>query len=399
MRFHTRIVAVMSFVLGVLLGGVFLLQVDASPSRAAGAPDVVSFQAQILDGGIPFSGTGYFKFAVVNAIGDTTYWSNDGSSVGGAESGAGVPIQVDEGLLLAMLGDSSLTNMSALPASAFNGLDRYLRIWFSPDGLSYTLLSPDQRFASVPYAMQAQDAATLDGLDSTAFYTQAQVDALLIGYDDRISDLEDLLASVSLENGGDDLVFTDVNVHVRSGSGATAGAVNGRGNLIIGYDEDPGSDAVRGGSHNLVIGPDHSYPNYGGFVAGQSNTISGIYATVSGGMHNIASGEGASIQGGGGNDVSYGNTAGGKYSSVSGGRGNQASGPHASINGGVANQATEFDSSICGGFANIASGSYSAVCGGEGNEAGGTASSVGGGHLRSALDLYDWAAGALFQDD
>ncbi|MGH7288214.1 MAG: hypothetical protein ACREI8_09390, partial [Myxococcota bacterium] len=61
-----------------------------------------------------------------------------------------------------------------------------------------------------------------------------------------------------------------VNVQVVSGSGATEGLVNGLGNLIVGYNEDVAQNtciprvgcvnppAIRTGSHNLVIGAEHS---------------------------------------------------------------------------------------------------------------------------------------------
>ena len=43
----------------------------------------------------------------------------------------------------------------------------------------------------------------------------------------------------------------DANLQIVSGSGSTAGAVNGQGNLVIGYDESPGTHT---GSHNLMLG-------------------------------------------------------------------------------------------------------------------------------------------------
>jgi len=49
-----------------------------------------------------------------------------------------------------------------------------------------------------------------------------------------------------------------------SGSGATEGMINGLGNLIVGYNEDVGSNATRTGSHNLVVGIEHSYSSYAG---------------------------------------------------------------------------------------------------------------------------------------
>jgi hypothetical protein len=221
------------------------------------------------------------------------------------------------------------------------------------------------------------DADTLDGLDSGDLYTQAEVDALLAAYDARITALEELLASVTLENGGDDFVFTGVNVHVRSGSGSTSGTINGLGNLIVGYDEPRSSGSDKSGSHNLVIGRYHNYTSYGGLVAGYQNTVSNIYASVSGGHYN---------------------TAGGAYASVSGGWLNTASNTYSSVSGGSHNTASGNGSSVSGGGYNTASGQSSSVSGGDSNTASGNYSSVSGGDTRSVSGYYDWRAGGLFED-
>ena len=218
------------------------------------------------------------------------------------------------------------------------------------------------------------DADRLDGLEGSDLYTQAEVDALLAAYDARISSLEGLLASVSTENGGKDIVFTGVNVHVRNGTGTTDGTTNGLGNLIVGYNEDAVSPtATRTGSHNLVVGPEHSYSSYGGFLAGYQNTVSERYASVSGGYGNIASGDYASISGG------YINEANSNYSGVSGGSNNIASGPSASVGGGDNNTASNDGSSISGGRNNTASGNYAAISGGQYNRAINNYDSVSGG--------------------
>ena len=77
-----------------------------------------------------------------------------------------------------LLGDTSMiSTMTALPASVFNGTERYLRVWFGTDGGSYTLLSPDQQFTAVPYALQAQEAAdadTVDGFHASQLETHYQ---------------------------------------------------------------------------------------------------------------------------------------------------------------------------------------------------------------------------------
>ncbi len=64
---------------------------------------------------------------------------------------------------------------------------------------------------------------------------------------------------------GPNIIFSGANIHIVSGSGSTDdnGNRTGFGNLIIGYDDAPGSQPLtgfplnpgdRGGSHNLVIG-------------------------------------------------------------------------------------------------------------------------------------------------
>jgi hypothetical protein len=131
-------------------------------------------------------------------------------------------------------------------------------------------------------------------------------------------------------------------VQITNGSGDET-TINGLGNLILGYNDNPdGLD--RSGSHNLVVGDDNGWSNYGGIVAGYGNLISGIYGSTSGGFGNTASGDYSSVSGG------TGNTAGGPYTTVIGGDSNTATGREASITGGVLNSATGTGASILGGY-------------------------------------------------
>jgi len=190
----------------------------------------------------------------------------------------------------------------------------------------------------------------------------------------RVDALELLTASMTADSSN--VFFTGVNVRIRDGTGTTAcaGPCNGLGNLIVGYDEGIGT---KSGSHNHVIGSDHSYVSYGGLVAGKDNTISGPFSTVSGGNFNAASGP---------------------ESSVSGGAFNTASGFRSSVSGGSSNIASGLDvSSVSGGRFNTASGDFSSVSGGRSNTASGTDSSVSGGAFRSAIGDDDWVAGTLFE--
>jgi hypothetical protein len=136
----------------------------SAPTAQGGAPTVVSYQGEVRMAGSPYAGAGHFKFSVVNAAGDTTYWSNDGSGAGGNEPSAAVALDVSNGIFSVLLGDTALGGMTqSLDAGVFAGAQRYLRVWFSPTGLtgSFARLEPDTRIAAVPYALQAQAAASV----------------------------------------------------------------------------------------------------------------------------------------------------------------------------------------------------------------------------------------------
>lgn len=171
----------------VLLAGVFgtillvaaLLLSATSSVAQSGSPAIVSYQGKVTVDGTPYTGDGYFKFAVVNQAGNVTYWSNDGTSGAGSQPTNAVLLPVINGLFNGLLGDTSLGGMTQpLDASVFDGTDRYLRVWFSDDGASFTRLTPDWRIAAVPYALQAEEAKNaatagnadmLDGQHASAF--------------------------------------------------------------------------------------------------------------------------------------------------------------------------------------------------------------------------------------
>ncbi len=182
MKRNVLSLAALVFAAAALLLGVGMMTgwVEAGPLRqAGGAPGVVSYQGQVLVSDQPYDGTGYFKFAVVDAAGTATYWSNDGTSTGGGEPTASISLTVSEGLFSILLGDTSLTGMSvALDESVFADPDTYLRVWFSDDDSTFTQLS-DQKIASVPYALQAQSALQADtALEADEALTADDADTL-----------------------------------------------------------------------------------------------------------------------------------------------------------------------------------------------------------------------------
>ena len=234
-------------------------------------------------------------------------------------------------------------------------------------------------------AIQGQ-VATLQGQVATLKAQNATLTTRMHTLEHLNGDLPALAPFVSVNPGpingvgGPHVIFTGVNVHIRSGSGMTNDTTN-LGNLIIGYNEPRfGTDTTdRTGSHTLIIGPEHQFTASGGLLAGFGNTVTADFASVSGGAFNTASG--------------------GDGASVSGGRNNTASGDGASLSGGQLNTASGIAASVSGGVGNTASGGSASVSGGESNTASGDVASVSGGLNRTAPDTDDWAAGGLFQDN
>lgn len=165
--------------------------------------------------------------------------------------------------------------------------------------------------------------------------------------------------------------FSGVDVQILNGQGA--GTINGRGNLIVGYNERRIRPAVcsfggshansqvacesiggvwsanhKSGSHNLVVGDGHAYSSHGGVLFGFGNTV-----------------------------VSYGG-------SVTGGTGNVVLGTYGAVSGGVENWARAPYSAIGGGYQNSTDALYSVVSGGATRSTGPT-------------EDYSWRGGGLSQ--
>jgi hypothetical protein len=261
--------------------------------------------------------------------------------------------------------------------------------------ISSCLFLPVYAFAAHPNPIDR-----IAALESTTQAQAAQIASLqtaLANQSAQITSLQSLLQHFS--RSGNEIYITGANLNIRDGSGHTWGNTNdpgfpvatGLGNLIVGYNEAMFPPGTKTGSHNLVLGLWPSYSSVGGIVAGQENTISGAYATVTGGDRNTASAATASVTGGSLNSANF------VSASVTGGAFNAANGGCASVTGGARNVAVFFGASVTGGEGNIAQEVYSSVTGGSTNFAGGRWSSVSGGGLRSAPLPLNWAAGSLFQ--
>jgi Right handed beta helix region len=105
--------------------------------------DNVSFgyQGRVRVQGVPYTGNGLFKFAIVNTSATATLWSNDGTLAG--EPAGSVSIPVSDGAFSVNIGDTNIPGMSALNGAIFTSTSpAKLRVWFN-GGLGFQHLQPD----------------------------------------------------------------------------------------------------------------------------------------------------------------------------------------------------------------------------------------------------------------
>jgi hypothetical protein len=215
-------------------------------------------------------------------------------------------------------------------------------------------------------AAAGANADTVDGFHAADFamaaqtYTKAQVDSLVNGLQAQITVLQGLLQHFS--RNGNEVAITGANLHIVSGSGSTAGTVNGLGNLIIGYNEAP-TEVRRTGSHNLVIGAENNFTSYAGVAAGQRVEIAAPYAAAVGGINSFISGTNSAVLGGTNGVVD------GAYAAIVGGDYNTAHGQSSVVIAGDANQTFFTGSSVLGGIQNVSYADRAVVVGGQQNTA------------------------------
>ncbi len=350
----------------------------------AQVPDMMSYQGRVTAGGTNVNGTAWFKFALVNAGGNATYWSNDGSSVGGGAPTDPIEIAVAGGLFTVMLGDASIPNMTeALDAGVFAGRgDARLRIWFSEDGLAFDQLALDQPLSSAPYAMVA--AQVPEGAIGAAQLAAGSVSANTIASGAVTADK---IAEATITSNKLDWSTMPATLILRgyaeNGTFSTPPVASGTNAIALGNENVASAAAatVSGGEDNVASG------NYTSIAGGGENRAAGIYAAVGGGRRNEALGVYSFVGGG------YRNLATRNFAVVAGGDGNRATNDSAAVVGGISNYAWGQTSFIGGGIWNRAHAELSAIVGGRQNNAHGVGSFVGGGWTNTASSDFSVVAG------
>lgn len=188
----------------------------------------------------------------------------------------------------------------------------------------------EQRSLRERRRLRVQAGLAFIALLGAIFVSPASRKALADGYGLSLAALNTRLTAVEAKTqymsiGGEgDMYVKGTNLHIENGlpnpgvdiyGNVISPVLNGKGNLIIGYNTTrlPYDNDIRTGSHNLIVGDQNNYTSYGGIVVGLDNTTSAPYASVSGGAANSASG---------------------KYSSVTGGAFNRATNDGSAVSGG-----------------------------------------------------------------
>ena len=122
----------------------------------ADTPEALSFQGRVLVDGVPFTGTGAFRFALVEGNAASPVLHLD--PPGGPSLGT-VSLPVSKGLYSVRLGIDTIPVPSDLLQQS---TDLRLRVWFNDGSHGLQQLSPDQPLLAVPYARRAATAALAD---------------------------------------------------------------------------------------------------------------------------------------------------------------------------------------------------------------------------------------------
>ncbi len=325
------------------------------------------------------AGSGYTSTPTVTIapppadIAYTTYWSNDGTSANGSEPATAVGVAVANGLFTVVLGDTTLSNMTALDGSVFSLPNLQLRIWFN-DGVNGSMaLSPVQNLTPAPYAVVAQSAGGLPGLSVQA----NSVGAPNVIGGASVNFVKSGVFGATIAGGGSSVLqntnsvtddYGTVGGGAQNTSSYAATVGGGVGNAASGNEA-----TVGGGDQNIASGSDSTIAGGLGNIAsggtsavggGYQNTAAGVWSVVSGGYRNLAQGHGSVVAGGGyDGSIYWGNVASGGGSFVGSGVANTAPGYNSVASGGRDNHATNDYATVPGGAFNTAGGQFSFAAG------------------------------------
>ena len=241
----------------------------------------------------------------------TTWWSNDGTGVNGSEPSSSVSVSVSEGLFTVILGNTVLSNMTAIPEGMFNTVTNLqLMIWFN-DGVSgFAMLSPLQSLTPTPYAVTAESVEEIQASQLTSigntnggsnnFFIGSSGNATNSGSDNTANGASALFVNTTggynTANGAAALYSnTSGCQNTADGTGALLFSTSGSNNIALGY---LAGAYISTGNSNIDIGNTGAYTddNIIRIGSGQAQTfIAGTINGDGGGLTNVSAAELTSI--------------------------------------------------------------------------------------------------------
>ena len=120
-------------------------------------PPTLNYAGQVAVNGEAFNGQGLFKFALVHADGNASYWSNDERA---EVRTPGSVSKCKRRLIFHFTGQYRNSRNERLDPAIFQQHPNLrLRVWFNDGENGFQQFSPDRPFASVPYALTAGDVS------------------------------------------------------------------------------------------------------------------------------------------------------------------------------------------------------------------------------------------------
>lgn len=107
-----------------------------------------NYQGRVKVQGQPYSGTGLFKFAVLNTSSTAYLWTNDGTETFGIEPAASVSLPVADGVFNVLMGDTTM--MQPISPTIFQSRTPLkLRVWFNDGSHGFQQLVPDHNLVDL----------------------------------------------------------------------------------------------------------------------------------------------------------------------------------------------------------------------------------------------------------
>ncbi len=194
-----------------------------------------------------------------------TIWSNDGTSSG--EPAAALSVSVSDGLFTVVLGDTNLSNMTAIPVSVLTQPTLALQLWFNDGAQGFAALTPAQSLTPVPQAVVAGTATVAQSASNLLGVLPA---SQLAG----VVPLANIPAAV-LTNGEPSVSFGSVGIGTPNPTEALE--INGTTRLDDNdlYFRGPGDYNHGLGYHDAIAGTTVNGPWLFGFSGGALGTKGG----------------------------------------------------------------------------------------------------------------------------